>query len=182
MDNFVGEIKIFGGNFAPSGWHYCDGALMSIAEYQVLFTLIGTTYGGDGVNTFALPDLRGRIVVSQGRAPSGTTYVIGMPGGNETVTLTPTTIPSHQHTASVSTSAGTTISPNNNFLATPTDQTTNNKTILLYEPAGTSGLTNQPFLPTAITNTGGSLPHENRMPYVSISYIIALFGIFPSSN
>lgn len=182
MDNFVGEIKIFGGNFAPVGWHYCDGSLVSIAEYQVLFTLIGTTYGGDGVNTFALPDLRGRIVVSQGRGRSGTTYSIGMPGGLESVTLTQPTMPAHQHTAAVSGSGGTTTSPANNFLATPSDPTTNNKTIILYEPNGSAGLINEPFLPSAITSSGGSQPHENRMPYVSVSYIISMVGVFPSRN
>jgi microcystin-dependent protein len=181
MENFIGEIRIFGGNFSPAGWHYCDGSLLSISDYDALFALIGTTYGGDGVTTFALPDLRGRIIVSQGTALSGTTYAIGSMGGAEQVTLVTNSMPSHSHTFTASTSAGTTTSAASNFLAAPVDPTTNNKTVELYEPAGTS-VTTQAMLPGSITQAGNSQPHENRMPFLTISYIIALQGIFPSFN
>lgn len=179
MEPYLGEIRIFAGNFAPVGWANCDGSLQSIAQNSALFALLGTTYGGDGVTTFALPDLRGRVILNQGRGLSGTTYVMGMSGGVESVTLLNPNLPSHQHTLSVSSQSGTTTSAANNFLAAPADPTTNNHTVLFYAPPAT-GLVPQPLLPNSLTPTGGSQSHENRMPYLSISYIIAMEGIFPS--
>ncbi|WCT14068.1 phage tail protein [Mucilaginibacter jinjuensis] len=183
MTPYVGEIRAFAGNFAPANWHICDGSLMSIASNEVLFTLLGTTYGGDGVQTFGLPDLRGRIIVNQGRARSGTNYPLGMPGGAETVTLTTTTMPGHSHAVNVSTQAGTTTSPANNFFAAPTDPTaTNPQTVSFYMPANAPGFTVHTLAAGELTPSGGSQPHENRMPYLTISYIISLYGVFPSSN
>jgi microcystin-dependent protein len=183
MTPYVGEIRAFAGNFAPANWHICDGSLMSISDNQVLFTLLGTTYGGDGVTTFGLPDLRGRIVVSQGRALSGTTYSLGQPGGAESVTITTTTMPGHSHAFNVSTQNGNTTNTTNNFLAAPVDPTASSpQTVLFYMPANAPGFAVHTLKAGELTSAGGSQPHENRMPYVTISYIISLFGIFPSSN
>lgn len=184
MQPYVGEIRAFGGNFAPADWALCDGRLLSIADNSTLFTLIGTTYGGDGQTTFALPDLRGRLLVSQGRSPSsGTTYSLGLNGGTESVTILQATMPSHSHAFNVSTQAGTTVNASNNFLAAPVDPTATSPQIVnLYVPASAPGLSIHTLKANAITSTGGSQPHENRMPYLTISYIISLFGIFPSSN
>jgi microcystin-dependent protein len=180
MEPYIGEIKIFAGTYAPVGWALCNGTLLPISENQPLFTLIGTTYGGDGVNTFAVPDLRGRAIVSQGRSLAGTTYVLGQMGGTESVTLLIPNMPSHQHTFSVSTQQGTTTAASNNFLASPVDPTPTNKTVLFYVPATAPGFASQPLLPGSLTPAGGTVPHENRQPFVSISYIIATVGIFPS--
>jgi microcystin-dependent protein len=180
----IGEIRAFAGNFAPRGFHICDGSLLSISDNQTLYTLLGTAYGGDGQTTFGLPDLRGRTIVSQGRALSGTTYAYSLPGGTESVTLTNNTMPSHSHTFTVSSQPGTTTAANGSFLAAPVDPATTPKTVLFYSPSSIQGgtVTVQPLLPTAITTAGGSQPHENRMPYVTITYIIALQGVFPSRN
>lgn len=179
MDPYIGEIRIFAGTFAPIGWASCNGALLPISEYQTLFTLIGTTYGGDGVTTFAVPDLRGRSIISQGRSQAGTTYVLGQMGGTESVTLLLPNIPSHQHTFSASTQQGTTTAASNNFLAAPVDPSATPQTIGLYASATPTPVI-QPLLPGALTPTGGTQAHENRMPFVTISYIIATEGIFPS--
>ena len=183
MENYVGEIRIFAGGYAPAGWALCNGAIMSIADNEVLFTLIGTIYGGDGVQTFAVPDLRGRAIVSQGRARSGTIYALGMPGGAESVTLTTNNIPAHSHTFTVSSDTATTPNPSNAFLAAPCDSiTTNPKTVVGYLPSDTPNLSVQAFKADAVLPSGGSLSHENRMPYVTLNYIIATNGLFPSSN
>ncbi len=183
MEGYVGEIRIFAGNYAPAGWALCNGALMSIAQNEALFTLVGTIYGGDGVQTFAVPDLRGRAIVSQGRARSGTTYPLGMRGGAESITLLSTNIPAHSHTFTVSSAAATTPNPTNGYLAAPCDSvTTNPKTVFGYLPSGTTGISVQPFKADALLTAGGSTPHENRMPYVTLNYIIATVGVFPTSN
>lgn len=169
-DNYVGEIRMFGGSFAPVGWMFCQGQLLPISEYETLFNLIGTTYGGDGQETFALPDLQGRIPIHMGTPPStGTTYQIGEEGGVETVTLTTQQIPVHNHLATVATSA-TGTSPAGALPAAVT--------------AGAryfSGSTT----PQAMTDSGfagGSQPHENMAPFLCVSFIISLFGIFPSQT
>lgn len=183
MEGYVGEIRIFAGRFAPAGWALCNGALISIAENEVLFALIGTIYGGDGVQTFAVPDLRGRAIVSQGRARSGTTYTLGGPGGAESVSLINNNIPAHSHTFTVSSAAATTPNPSNGFLAAPCDSvTTNPKTVLGYLPSDTPNLVVQPFKADAMLPAGGSIAHENRMPFVTLNYIIATVGVFPTSN
>lgn len=181
MDNYIGEIRLFAGTFAPVGWAICDGSLLPISQNDVLYTLLGTTYGGDGVTTFGLPDLRGRVPVSQGRSTTGTQYVLGSKAGTDSVTLTTANMPAHQHTFSVSNSAATQISANNAFLANPVDQTTNAKTVLFYLP-DTTQETVQPLLADSLTTAGGSQPHENRMPYTVINYIIATQGIFPTQQ
>ena len=169
---FVGEIRMFGGNFAPVNWAFCNGALLPISENETLFNLIGTTYGGDGQETFALPDLRGRVPLHQGQGPGiGQTYTIGELAGVESVTLTTQQIPSHNHSFVASTGAATATNPEGNIMAT-------SATISSYvlDVAGPQLAAN------AIQGAGGSQPHDNMMPFLGINYIISLFGIFPSQT
>ncbi len=163
---YVGEIRIFAGNFAPAGWMFCEGQLMPISENETLFQLIGTTYGGDGQSTFALPDLRGRIPIHQGNG-----FVLAESGGVEEVTLTVNQIPAHAHPALASTAAATGNNPVGNLLA-------ETSTINLYlVDAPDSQMAAQ-----AITPVGGSQPHTNFQPYLCVDFIISLFGIFPSQT
>jgi len=173
-NNFVGEIRMFGGNFAPNGWATCDGQLLAISENETLFQLIGTTYGGDGQNTFALPDLRGRVPIHQGTGPDGTSFVVGQNAGVELVTLSANQIPSHTHLLAA-TSSGQQEAPSSSTLPASTVPAIDD----VYGPAGTS--------PTQLASgticlAGGSQPHENRQPYLGVNFIISLFGIFPSQN
>jgi microcystin-dependent protein len=168
---FIGEIMMFGGNFAPRGWAFCSGQLMSIADNSALFSLIGTIYGGDGQTTFALPDLRSRVPIHQGQLPGGGNYIIGQFEGDETVTLLATQLPAHTHAASCNSGNGTTSAPANNVWAgTPS--------FLQY----VSGPVNTTLNLTAIGLTGGSQPHNNVIPYLTVNYVIALEGIYPSRN
>jgi microcystin-dependent protein len=161
---YVGEIRIFAGNFAPAGWMLCNGQLLPISENETLFQLIGTTYGGDGQITFGLPDLRGRVPLHQG---SG--FVLAQTGGQETVTLTAQEIPSHTHGAAAATGTGNSDSPAgaNSWAAVATP---------LYSTAATNAQMNA----GALSASGGNQPHANMSPYLTINYIISLFGIFPS--
>lgn len=165
---FVGEIRMFGGNFAPVGWMMCEGQTLPITENEVLFQLIGTTYGGDGQSTFNLPDLRGRIPIHMGTGPSGTTYQIGESGGTETVTLSQQQIPQHNHGIAASTDIPTGTTPGNNV--------TGQAAAKIYR-AGNPSVT---LDPQSTVPAGGSQPHENMQPYTCINFIISLFGIFPS--
>lgn len=169
---YVGEIRLFAGNFAPAGWMFCAGQLVPISEYETLFNLIGTTYGGDGQSTFALPDLRSRTPLHMGPLPGGSTYTIGQLGGAEAVTLTTQQIPSHNHLVNA-TAAGQVLSPMNAFAAVPTST---QQGLQLYAPSGT----NTALANGSIANSGGSQPHDNIQPYLCVSFIISLFGIFPS--
>jgi len=161
---YVGEIRIFAGNFAPAGWMFCDGQLLPISEYETLFNLIGTTYGGDGQSTFALPDMRGRLPIHMG---SG--FVQGQIGGAETVTLTTNQIPAHPHTVLATTNSNTASLPGGNFLASGPD---------IYDQNKSGNSTMAP----AIGSTGGSQPHNNFQPYLCLDFIISLFGIYPSQS
>ena len=167
---YIGEIRMFGGNFAPNGWAFCNGSLLSISENETLFTLIGTTYGGDGQTTFALPDLRGRLPLHQGTGPEGQTYVIGEQAGQESVPLTLQQIPAHSHTPVGSQAEASSTNPAGNTWAT----TANNA----YATAGSTVA----MAPNLSNGVGAGHPHENRMPYLPISFIISLFGIFPSQT
>ena len=168
---FVGEIRMFAGNFAPAGWNFCDGSLLAISEQETLFNLIGTIYGGDGQSTFAVPDLRGRLPVHMGTI-SGTTFAIGENGGVEEVTLNVQQIPSHNHLMQASAATGTGSNPQGNVL----DQMSG--AILLYkDQAPTVALST-----AVIGSVGGSQPHSNLQPYLCINFIISLFGIFPSQT
>jgi microcystin-dependent protein len=168
---YLGEIRPFAGNFAINGWALCDGSLMPIANNPALFELIGTTYGGDGQTTFALPDLRGRFPIHQGNGGTGTNYVIGQTGGLETVTLNTQQIPAHTHTAVANPAAGTQPGPGGNILAT-----SNGTALYSPRPPATA------MAAAAIQPTGGSQPHQNMQPFLTITFIIALQGIFPSQN
>jgi microcystin-dependent protein len=166
---YVGEIRIFAGNFAPAGWQFCNGSLMPISENETLFNLIGTTYGGDGQETFAVPDLRGRLPMHMG-SNGGTTFTIGESAGVEEVTLTVAQIPSHTHPMLASTSTGTGSNPQGNVL----DQMSG--AILVYkEQAPTVALSTAVIMPA-----GGSQPHSNLQPFLCVNFIISLFGIYPS--
>ncbi|HUB13359.1 MAG TPA: tail fiber protein [Acetobacteraceae bacterium] len=168
---FVGQIIAVGFNFAPVGWHVCDGSLLQISQYDALYNLIGTTYGGDGVSTFALPDLRGRIAIHMGQGNGLSQYGIGQRGGEEQHTLTTQEMGGHAHTL-VAANNVTQASPANNLaLGTPTAEQ-------IY---GTGGTTTA-LASRSIGMAGGSVPHENRQPYLGINYIIALYGIFPSRS
>lgn len=160
---FVGELRMFAGNFAPAGWMFCEGQLLPISEYETLFTLIGTTYGGDGESTFAIPDLRGRIPIHNGNG-----FVLAETGGVEEVTLTVNQIPSHTHTVVASTAVANQSSPANNVLAQSTAAD------LYIEDTATAALA-----ASAVTAAGGSQPHTNFQPYLCVDFIISLFGIFP---
>lgn len=161
---FIGEIRLFASNFAPYGWAFCEGQLLPISEHETLFQLIGTTYGGDGQSTFALPDLRGRVPLHVGAG-----YSLGETGGVEQVTLTTNQIPAHGHQLVASTDVPTLSSPAN---ALP-GQAANK---LYRVPGSTAQMSASTLAPT-----GGSQPHDNMQPYVAINYIIALYGVFPST-
>ena len=169
---YVGEIRMFAGNFAPAGWAFCAGQLLSIAENDTLFTLIGTTYGGDGQSTFALPDLRGRIPIHQGQGPGLSSHTIGESSGSENVTLTVNQMPTHPHAFMGTSSNASAANPANAVVAAPS-------TIDLYRPATVPG-TN--LAANALGTVGGSQPHDNLQPYLCVSFIISLFGIFPTPN
>jgi len=168
---YVGEIRMFAGNFAPAGWMFCEGQLLPISEYETLFNLIGTTYGGDGQSTFALPDLRGRLPVHQGQGSGLSSYTLAETGGAEAVTLTAQQIPVHTHPYVVAAGAGNQISPSGNL----SSQSFNVTPYINDVPGGA-------FNPAAVTPTGGSQPHTNLQPYLCVNYIVSLFGIFPSQT
>jgi microcystin-dependent protein len=172
---FVGEIRVFGGNFAPSGWALCNGQTLPISQYEVLFTLIGTTYGGDGQTTFALPDLQGRSLLHQGTAPSGTQYVEGERAGAESVTVTVGQMPSHGHSFSGNSAGGTEAIPGPTLALASTLAGQN-----IYG-TGTAGKVSLASGAVGMA-PGQSQPHDNRQPFLAVSYIISLFGIFPSRN
>jgi microcystin-dependent protein len=161
---YVGEIRMFAGDFAPQGWMFCEGQLMAISQNPTLFNLIGTTYGGDGQNTFALPDLRGRIPIHMGPG-----FVLAQTGGVEYVTLTQSQIPAHTHAVMATSNANTASTPVGNYLAKGPD---------IYElnKAGTSTMA------AAISTVGGSQPHYNFQPYLCVNFILSLFGVYPSQS
>lgn len=169
---FVGEIRLFAGNFAPNGWAFCDGSLLSIAQNDVLFSLIGTTYGGDGQNTFALPDMRGRVPVHQGQGPGLSPYMIGQAAGVEQVTLLAQQMPSHSHVLNATTADATT------GTGVAGDLTGKAATTSFYgSTPGGGALASQ-----ALTTSGGSQPHNNMAPFLGLNFIISLFGIYPSQG
>ena len=165
---YVGEIRMFAGNFAPAGWMFCEGQLLPISENETLFQLIGTTYGGDGQSTFALPDLRGRLPMHQGNG-----FILAEQGGVETVTLTVAQIPAHSHAF-----LGTSATATGNAAANNVPAATTGATIFPYG-------TDQPptnLSPQSLSSVGGSQPHDNFQPYLCVDFIISLFGIFPSPS
>ena len=172
-DPFLGEIKMFGGNFAPRGYALCDGQLLAISQNNALFALLGTIYGGDGRTTFALPDLRGRLPIDDGSGPGLTSRALGARAGVENVSITASTMPPHSHTVMGTSNPG----DSNN----PADKVPAVAPVAAYsdqppDPA------NAQFASTAISNTGGGAAHANLMPSQVINFIIALTGVFPSRN
>jgi microcystin-dependent protein len=170
---YVGEIRMFGGNFAPAGWMFCSGQLLPISEYETLFNLIGTTYGGDGQSTFGLPNLQSRVPMHMGTG-AGTTVTLAQTGGAETVTLTTQQIPQHIH-GMLATGTGALSGPNNALPALASSST-----VAGLEPYGASGGALVTLVPAMLQMTGGNQPHQNMQPYLCISFIISLFGIFPT--
>ena len=169
---FIGEIRMFGGNFAPAGWAFCQGQLMPISENDALFTLIGTTYGGDGQETFGVPDLQGRAPMHAGQGPGITqNYVLGEQAGVESVTLSTQQIPIHNHAVVASTNVASSTTASGNITASSNQ-------LKIYDQGGTSKL----FANNTLTPVGGSQPHENLQPYLCISFILSLFGVFPTQS
>lgn len=163
---YVGEIRMFAGNFAPAGWMFCEGQLLPISENETLFQLIGTTYGGDGQSTFALPDLRGRIPIHQGNG-----FILAETGGAEEITLTVNQIPAHSHAALATVNPASSNSPTNNLPAA--------SNVFGVFPYG-SDAPRSTLVPSSVSSVGGSQPHTNFQPYLCVDFIISLFGIFPS--
>jgi len=168
---FVGEIRMFGGSFAPAGWALCQGQAMAISQNETLFNLIGTTYGGDGQNTFDLPNLSGRVPVHQG-TNAGITFQIGQAAGVEQVTLTTQQIPTHNHAFIASGANATDAAAGQNVIPA------NSLQVKIYSISPTTALMNA----QSLQPVGGSQPHENMMPFLVITFIISLFGVFPSQN
>src|SRR5256885_3969970 len=164
---YIGEIRMFAGNFAPVGWAFCNGALMAIDQNDALFNLIGTTYGGDGQTTFAMPDLQSRVPLHVGPG-----FALGQTGGVESVTLTTSQIPAHSHVPQANSAAGTQPSPANGVWAS-TNPSINN-----YSNVAPS----LNMDPAAIGSSGGSQPHDNMVPFLAVNFILSLFGVFPSQT
>jgi microcystin-dependent protein len=179
MEQFLGQILMVGFNFAPIGWALCNGQMLSIAQNTALFSLLGTYYGGDGVSTFALPNLQSRVPVHQGQGAGLSPYVIGSAGGTENVTLLATQMASHNHLINVNNTPGTAPDPTNKIQAEAATGDPRNPTLIsqftAVAPTGT-------MAPTTVSMAGGGQPHANIQPYLTINFIIALQGIYPSRN
>lgn len=174
---YVGEIRIFAGNFPPLGWAMCDGQLLAISENDTLFNLIGTTYGGDGQETFGVPDLRGRVPTHQG-SKNGQTYIIGEMAGVESVTLTTQQMPQHTHALFAASTPGAVSTPSAQTMLS--DQGPTGTALNGYQPYAA---TNQIALTAASTSpVGGNQPHDNMQPYLGVNFIISLYGIFPQQS
>ena len=168
---YVGEIKMFAGNFAPEGWSFCQGQVIAISENDTLFALIGTTYGGDGQSTFALPDLRSRVPIHQGQGPGLSNYTLAQSGGAESVTLTVNQVPAHTHAMRASIGLANTTNPANAIIGASTAVTA-----FFGDPP------TQNMNTAAISSVGGSVPHNNIQPYLAFNFIISMFGVFPQQS
>lgn len=175
QEGMLGEIRMFAGNYAPSGWAFCDGQLLAIAQNQALFSILGTTYGGDGRTTFGLPDLRGRVAIHPGNGPGLSSYSLGEKGGVETVTLTVNNLPAHSHTATVT-------NPVNDDEATSDDPTGKYPAVsgenMYHESSNAEGAVPN----VTVNNTGGGQAFDKRQPFATVHYIICIEGVFPSRN
>lgn len=172
-DSFVGEIRIFAGNYAPVGWHMCDGSLLAISQYEALFALIGTTYGGDGKTNFAVPNLNAQLPIGQGTGVGLSTRVIGKTVGEYSVTLKLDELPAHRHTIQATSNLATTPVPDPNLtLATISDPS------VFYDNGMSKPATQKALNAATLSNIGGAASHENKMPTLSLSYIIATQGYF----
>jgi microcystin-dependent protein len=176
-DPFLGEIRMVGWNFAANGWALCNGQLLPISQNSALFALLGTQYGGDGVSTFALPNLQGRVPIHQGNGAGLSPYTVGAASGSENVSLLPTQIPAHTHLMGVSNQSGALTDPTNAILAQGNSGSGRSPVpVTNYVSTAATGT----LAPTAIQPAGGSQPHSNIQPYLCVNFIIALQGIFPS--
>jgi microcystin-dependent protein len=174
---FVAEIRIFPFNFAPQGWAFCDGQLLPISQNTALFSLLGTTYGGDGKSTFALPNLQGRAPLHPGQSPGGSLFDLGQQAGEEAVTLISTQIPAHSHFLNANNGAATTANPVGGAYAQGAwNAPPNSGTVNIY----TTAAPDTALAPTAIAIAGSSLPHNNMQPYLTLNFCIALQGVFPA--
>jgi microcystin-dependent protein len=171
-DPYIGEIRMFGGNFAPNGWMYCNGQLLSIAEYSTLFNIIGTTYGGDGQNTFGLPNLVGRFPVHSGSG-SGLTFVIGSTGGATQIAVGSSNMPPHNHPLVGSSGPATLADPGGAFLSTP---------LRNGPPLYNTSIPNVALSPVSVGFAGNAVPISRSQPYLTVSFIISLFGVYPSQG
>lgn len=179
MEPYLGQIQLFGFNYAPRGWAFCHGQILSIAQNSALFALLGTMYGGNGQTTFALPDLRGRVAIGHGKGEGLSIYDLGQQGGSEFVTLIQSQIPAHNHPIYVFNGVGTTDVANGNYLANGAVTIARGNTV----PANVYGTTPGGQLNQgAVGSQGAGLPHENRQPYLVMNYCIAVQGAFPSRN
>jgi microcystin-dependent protein len=174
-DQFVAEIRIFAGNFAPTGWALCNGQLLSISQNTALFSLLGTTYGGDGMSTFGLPNLQGSAPMQAGQGPGLSLRDLGEAGGEQTVTLISTEMPAHSHTAQC-------VSSNTSVSGTPTNAVSCAMQRGFGSAYAPSSANDVPMNPLATSISGGNLPHNNMPPYLALTFIIALQGIFPARS
>lgn len=172
---FIGEIRMFGFSRTPNGWQRCDGTLLAISENDALFSLIGTTYGGDGQTTFGVPDLRGRLPIHQGQGSGLSNYTIGQKAGSEQVTVLSTQMPAHTHTLVASTGAASTVTPGASLLPGSVSGES-------FYVTDITGATPLPMSPQSTSTAGGSQPHENCMPTLTVQYCIAIYGIYPSRS
>jgi microcystin-dependent protein len=175
MDPYVGEIRLLAIGYVPVGWHDCDGSLLPISDNEILFQLLGTSFGGDGVNTFSLPDMRGRVPVHNGAGPQLSTYVLGQTGGSPSVTLAPQQLPSHSHPYYATTAAATTGTPSSavelGSISGDALYTDNIENLQVRTVANTM---------IGPAPTGSAQPHENHMPTLTMRFCISLYGVYPS--
>jgi len=177
-DPFLGEIRMTGFNFAPVGWALCNGQTLSISQYSALFALLGTTFGGNGTTTFNLPNLQGRVPIHQGSGAGLSVYVMGEAGGAENVTLLSDQMPVHNHLVNVNNVAGNSADPTGKILA----ETADGSRPPVLTQSYTSNSATGTLAPTAVAAAGGNLPHANLQPFLTVNFIIALVGIFPSRS
>ncbi len=171
---YVGQIISVGFNFAPVGWQLCDGTLLAISQYDVLYNLIGTTYGGNGTTTFAVPDLRGRAPLCMGQGSGMPNYIQGQTGGSENVTLVANQVGAHSHNLLASTQNGSATNPTSSLVLGQNPV----QTVPVYGPAPST----TPLASSSIGNSPGGIPHEDRQPFLTVTYIISLFGVYPSQS
>ncbi|MES2056577.1 MAG: tail fiber protein [Pseudomonadota bacterium] len=178
-DYFLGEIRMFPWDWAPKTWALCNGAILGIAQNQALFSLLGTTYGGNGIQTFALPDLRGRVVLGMGQLPGGSYYPEGAAGGVENVTLVTSQLPAHNHLLKGTSTNANANSPSNNYLGNAQTSITGGANEMIYASTTTNSVA---LAGNSISNVGGGQSHSNIQPYLTVNYCISTSGIYPSRN
>jgi microcystin-dependent protein len=179
---FISQIEAFAFNFPPKGWAFCNGQILSIQQNQALFSLLGTTYGGNGTTNFALPNLQGRVPVHFGQSVQGQNFQLGQVGGQEAHTLTLTEMPAHTHLVNVDSTAGAANKPTTSTVLGKSSGASSTGQPLAINAYNSSGTSSNSFDARTISNVGGNQPHDNRQPYLTLSYCIALVGIFPSRN